>query len=147
MEGTFDVDNFNDPLPRLFNPTDVAISADGSTLFVFNNFGGGVAQDVVQYNLSTPFDITSTVTLEGNFTGPNNNIGGLEFSDDGLTAFFTDRFGPGNNNIQQFSLTNPFDLVSGTITNDGNVDLVDNIPGVSGSVSYTHLTLPTTPYV
>ena len=109
-------------------------------MFVYNNFAGGTAQGLVQYSLSTPFDITSSVNFEGNFSGVNGQIADVEFSDDGMTAFFVDRFGSGQNNIQQFSLTNPFDFLSGTVSNEGFVSLDDNIPGVSSFIQIEGVT-------
>ena len=114
--------------------------------------GSGGAK-LLEYTLSTPYDITSLqlVTTAGielgtSTTADVSNPAGMRFSANGKRIFIMSHT-LNNQGISQISLTHAFDTSSFVI--DGKFNLKTSSPknlqprGV-GSVSYTHLTLPTT---
>ncbi|WP_425393071.1 cadherin domain-containing protein [Ekhidna sp.] len=86
----------------------IEFSADGSKMFIL----GSENDAVIQYSLSVPFDITSTVTKQGTYSVVNETVnpGGFSFSKDGLTLYVV---GPGINDTYVYSLTNAYDITSG----------------------------------
>ena len=84
------------------------------------------------YTLSTAFDVTTT-TLHSSFTLPTGPtvLRGLAFNSDGTKMFIACS---GTDVIYEYDLSSGFDLSTASYNN-------------VNPVSYTHLTLPTTPYV
>ena len=101
----------------------VEINDDGTKLFLlfFDNEDSDVGGRLYEYNLSTPYDVsTLSLVLTAGIAVPDttsgvNNPSGMKFSSDGKRIFIV---GHDSKRISQISLTN-------------------------ASVSYTHLTLPT----
>ena len=109
----------------------VNFNADGTKLFtVYNTKASGDYSHVSEYNLSTPFDI-STRTYAGDdercilnssdtTTGPINTVFDLEFSNDG-TKLFVGRGGTTNgadhDRVFRFDLTSPYDISTCSFVN------------------------------
>lgn len=94
-------------------PNGIYFSNDGTKLFVSGNQGN----DINQYTLSPAYDLSSlTADHDGSL-----DISGLDlapqsitFNDDGSKFFF---LGNDNNSVFEYTLSNNFDLLSGTVTN------------------------------
>ena len=141
----------------------------GQSTFQASEGGGARPTRLLEYKLSTPYDITdlSLVTTAGiELEDEVSNPQTMRFSANGKRIFIVDHLGNANGReVHQVSLSNPYDTSSFTI--DGRVSLADldsdhTQPGgiafsKSGlkmyvgddgqqsiyAVSYTHLTLPT----
>ncbi len=97
---SFDVSN-QEP-----QPTDVDFNADGTKMYV-----SGGSDDLVQYSLSVPFDLSGTVTLDGIFDlGNDASPSGVTFSRDGSKLYM---IGSQSDKIFQYSLSMPFDVTTG----------------------------------
>ncbi|MEQ8810281.1 MAG: cadherin domain-containing protein, partial [Imperialibacter sp.] len=102
---SFDVSN-QEP-----QPTDVDFNADGTKMYV-----SGGSDDLVQYSLLTPFDISGFVSLDGIFDLSNDaSPSGVAFSHDGSKLYM---IGSQTDKIYQYSLATPFDVTAG-VTKDG----------------------------
>ena len=97
----------------------VEFSEDGTKMFAQMH---GNALRLLEYTLSSPFDLTSTVTLvltAGiNLDGQLNNPMSIRFSNDGKRIFHVSHNSP---SVTQISLTTAYDTSSFTI--DGSVSL------------------------
>ncbi len=90
-------------------PGGFAFSPDGMKMFIVGSF----RDDVNQYSLTTPFDITSGVSFDGNpfiTTREESAPEGIAFSPDGMKMFIV---GVSGLEVNQYSLTTPFDITSG----------------------------------
>ncbi len=119
---------------------------DGTKMFVSYHNGANFVNDgdddfIAEYNLSTPFDI-STATYAGdsercNTTDPDHDgsavgdnattavIIAFKFSDDGKKIFTAQRgmnTNPGNSFVNRYDLTTPFDVSTCTYVSDVDVD-------------------------
>ena len=119
---------------------------DGTKMFVSYHNGANFENDgdddfIAEYNLSTPFDI-STATYAGdsercNTTDPDHDgsaagdnattalIIAFKFSDDGKKIFTAQRgmnTNPGNSFVNRYDLTTPFDVSTCTYVSDVDVD-------------------------
>ena len=106
---------------------------DGSMMFATDAaFNGSSTEKVYQYSLSTPFDLSSTVTLVrskalqsardfdlGNLV-PDNEPLGIEFNHDGTRLFLVGKF---RNDISQYTLSEGFNIDTATLEGQ---DLVVN---------------------
>jgi hypothetical protein len=103
----------------------VSLSNDGKKMFVLMSYG-----HVLEYNLSTAFDVTSfSLNVNGGMDLSSNtsNPQSIEFNADG-TRIFIANHGPANNpSITQVSLNSPFDTSSFTV--DGRVDFNNSTLG------------------
>jgi len=74
---------------------------------------GEQSEKIYQYSLSSPFDLNTTPTLDGSFfvadTAPKPR--GITFSPDGALMMVSGA-GPGNGAINQFSLKEPFNILT-----------------------------------
>ncbi len=108
------------------SPRGMTFNADGTKMYIIGNNG----DEVNQYTLSSPFDISGTVTHNGQYSvsSQENNPQGLQFSADGLTLFIV---GTTKDSIHVYSLTNAYDVTSGTISLSSNfyVGTIDATPG------------------
>ena len=102
----------------------------GTKLFL-SWFGNGDTVKLLEYTLSTPYDITSLqlVTTAGIDVGSStaakvDNSAGMRFSANGKRIFIISH--SGNSGISQISLTNAFDTSSFVL--DGKVDLHNATP-------------------
>ncbi len=95
-------------------PTGMAWNNDGTKVYMI-----GLQNDSIhQYSVSIPFDVTSTVTLDGSFFvgGDDNLPTGMAWNDDGTKVYMV---GDQNHNIYQYSVSVPYDITS-TVTLDGS---------------------------
>ena len=107
----------------------VSFSDDGKKVFVgFQGVGSNYNTKVLEYNLSTPYDLT-TISLNGgiDLDGTVVNLNSIVFSSDGKRFFVTDHQGT-ERDVTQVSLGSSFDTSSYTI--DGRSDL-NAISGIS----------------
>ncbi len=98
----------------------VAINPDGKKLFVMMMQNGDERERILEYNLSTPYDLTtiSLVTTAGIALTSSANPMSLFFSSNGKRLFFHDH---NQHSVTQISLDSPYDTSSFTI--DGSVDI------------------------
>lgn len=96
-------------------PYSLTFSNDGFTCYIL----GSATDRIYQYGLSVAFDITSTVTLQGNYYVGLGNPNSLAFNDDGTRFYVGTTSG---HKIYQYNLSNAFDVTSGTITSAGSSD-------------------------
>ncbi|WP_416865776.1 MAG: cadherin domain-containing protein [Imperialibacter sp.] len=97
------------------SPTSFVFDPEGSKLFVV----GTTSKAVYQYNLATPFDITSGTSYSGfSFSLSNENTSprGISFNASGTKMFIVSE---GDDEINSYSLATPFDISSG-VTFDGS---------------------------
>ena len=104
---------------------------DGTMMYATDAaFNGASTEKVYQYSLSTPFDLSSTVTLVrskalqsarefdlGNFI-PDREQLGIEFNEDGTRLFLVGKF---RNDISQYTLTEGFNIDTASL--DGGLQL------------------------
>ena len=80
----------------------LVFSANGLKMFTT----GDKEDTVIQYSLSTPFDLRDKVTLDGELILPDlSKLGGINFSKDGLKMFVTDW---GDRGIREYNLSCSF---------------------------------------
>ena len=83
----------------------LVFSANGLKMFTT----GDAEDTVIQYSLSTPFDLRGKVTLDGELILPGlNRLGGINFNNDGLKMFVTDF---GDRGIREYNLSCSFGVV------------------------------------
>ncbi|WP_201568452.1 MULTISPECIES: hypothetical protein, partial [unclassified Imperialibacter] len=94
-------------------PTGLAFSNDGTKMFIV-----GGADDVIQYSLTTPFDITNGGSYVDSFDffAKESGASGITFNNNGTKMYI---IGSNDDEVNQFSLATPFDITSG-VTFDGN---------------------------
>ncbi|WP_462251751.1 T9SS type A sorting domain-containing protein [Ekhidna sp.] len=79
---------------------------DGSKIYLLDN----TTDAVYQYTLTTPFDVTGTVTLDGSYTVAEDGFPlSITFDASGNKMFIT---GTSADQISQYSLSTPFDVLS-----------------------------------
>ncbi|MEM6298190.1 MAG: LamG-like jellyroll fold domain-containing protein, partial [Bacteroidota bacterium] len=85
------------------DPKDITFSTDGQTMFVLG------VENVHQYALNIPFDITTGTSLTTSFSiaAQENQANGVRFSSDGLKMFIT---GFQRRAVLQYDLSGTFDL-------------------------------------
>ena len=117
----------------------VAINPDGKKLFVMMMQNGDGRERILEYNLSTPYDLTtiSLVTTAGIALTSSANPMSLFFSSNGKRLFFHDH---NLHSVTQISLDSPYDTSSFTI--DGSVDIrtkasANNISSELGGLSFS----------
>ena len=96
-------------------PTGVFFSDNGASMFVMD----ADLDEVGQYNLSTPFDITTAVFISRFNVGLQETIpADVTFSSDGLKMYIPGFDGGGQ--IHQYDLTTPFTLSTASFTSSAN---------------------------
>ena len=117
IAGTFDVSTAE--LAHLFpvsdqdhTPIGMAFSNDGAKMFVVGHDG----KDINEYNLSTSFNVSTASFANVAFpvSDQDENPRGMAFSNDGAKMFVV---GNDGNDINEYTLTNPFDLSDATFAN------------------------------
>ena len=118
IDGTFDVStavfvNATSVSSQDTKPYGIAFSNNGTKMFVV----GDHHNNINQYTLSTPFDI-SNATYDGNderfsVSSQDTSPRGMAFSNDGLKMFVV---GYTNKNINQYALSSPFDVSTANFT-------------------------------
>ena len=143
----------------------VTFNNDGTKMFMVGETSGndGVADDVHEYVLSTPYDIstaTFSTGIEVFSDVGSRTLRQIQFNKDGSKMFVSARHtnqNPNMNRIYQYSLSTNFDLSTATYSgisfqaNTANVGITKSLYGFAFNndgtmmfpVSYTHLTLPT----
>ncbi|MEX0274267.1 MAG: DUF4347 domain-containing protein, partial [Flavobacteriaceae bacterium] len=108
LTGTVSFDGLFSVASEEATPESVIISNDGTTLLVL----GSTGDDINQYALSTPFDVTAGVTLTGTFSIATEETAptGLLFNTSGTKMYVIGQTG---DDINQYSLTTPFDVTAG----------------------------------
>ena len=122
-------------------PYGVTFNNDGTKMFMVGETSGsdGVADDVHEYVLSTPYD-TSTATFRVGFStlSENKTLRQIQFNKDGSKMFVSARFtnqNPNGNFIYQYSLSTNFDLSTATYSgnsfqaNTANVGITKSLYG------------------
>jgi len=96
--------SFKDVASQDTSPEDVYIKPDGTKMYVL----GGAGDDVLEYNLSTPFD-ASTASYVQNFvvTSQEATPQGLFFKPDGTKFYIC---GSTNDTVYQYALSTPWDV-------------------------------------
>ena len=101
------------------SPTGVSFNPNGTRMYVTGTSGNRI----MQYTLTTPFDISTSTLLEGsicNFSAVANDGLNINFNSDGTKVFLTDT-SSGVEDIEIFSLTTAYDV--STCVSEGNKDL------------------------
>ncbi|WP_299063221.1 beta-propeller fold lactonase family protein [uncultured Polaribacter sp.] len=106
------------------NPRGLAFNSLGDKLFIIGNDNDWINQ----YNLTGPFDLSSTITHEDDFsvnipaTGSENSPTDMYFNETGTKLFV---LGTGNDKVYQFSLAPAYDLTAatGSVTFDGDYSI------------------------
>ena len=109
-----DIDVPNNTNKGQNSPSGITFNPDGTRMFI----AGFSANRVIQYTLSTPFDISEATFLTNSFC----NIGGealdgtnIEFNSDGTKFFLTDMT---DDDVEIYSLTTAYDI--STCVSQGN---------------------------
>ncbi len=127
-------------------PHGVTFNPDGTKMFVV----GASANRIIQYSLSTPFDISEATLLAGDhctFTGDANDGVQVVFNSDGSKLFLVDDANSGDD-VEIYDLTTNYDV--STCSNSGNKDFSSsNLKGMQFSNDGNKLFLfdETTKYV
>ena len=127
-------------------PHGITFNPDGTKMFIV----GASANRIIQYSLSTPFDISEATLLAGDhctFTGDANDGVQVVFNSDGSKLFLVDDANSGDD-VEIYDLTTNYDV--STCSNSGNKDFSSsNLKGMQFSNDGNKLFLfdETTKYV
>jgi sugar lactone lactonase YvrE len=129
------------------NPAGIAFNDNGTRMFVVG-FNDG---EVNTYSLATGFDLSNGSGTEVRHINVFSTIGqdshpnGIAFNNDGTMMFL---IGPGNANVNKYTLESPFDLSNGSgtaVTSVGSFDLSNQSRGLAfnedGTVMYVTATV------
>jgi len=97
-----------------FNAYGFTLSIDGTKMYITGSSGEAFSNDIFEYSLSTPFDISSAThvgTFDVNSLDTGNSQA-VKVSNDGTKIFIT-----GDNNVIEFDLSTPYDITSATKSN------------------------------
>ena len=86
------------------NATDIKFNSDGTKLFL----AGISHQEINVYNLSTSYDVSTSVHQNTYFNGDGLEFVAIAFNTNGTKLFIYDK--TGDDSIKQYSLGSPFDL-------------------------------------
>ena len=86
------------------NATDIKFNSDGTKLFL----AGITDQEINEYNLSTAYDVSTSVHQNTYFNGDGLEFVAIAFNTNGTKLFIYDE--TGTDSIKQYSLSSPFDL-------------------------------------
>ncbi len=104
------------------SPRGLAFSADGAKMFVV----GSAGDDVHQYALSAPFDVSAaSFVVSFSVTSEDTFPRGLAFSADGAKMFVV---GDSGNDVNEYTLTTPFDVSTATFVDSFLVASQDTSP-------------------
>jgi len=97
------------------SPTGLAFSSDGTKMFVVGNVG----DDVNEYTLTSPFDV-STASFVDSFSvaGQENSPADVAFSSDGTKMFVVGNTG---DDVNEYTLTSPFDVSTASFVDSFSV--------------------------
>ena len=98
------------------SPVSVRFSPDGMRMFILGNS----SDNIYQYGLANPFDVSGGVSFTGSFTGLGlTSPQGMTFSTDGSKLYVVDNSA---DIVNQYSLLTPF-VVTSDVTADGSFDV------------------------
>jgi len=118
-----DLVNTEEPRPR-----GLTFSNDGTKMFVIGqqadntNQSGGANDDIHEYTLSTPFDISTASYVDSLANAGDSMETSIKFNNDGSKMFVT---GINRDYVQEYSLTANFDLSSATFESFFSVNSED----------------------
>ena len=112
------------------SPRDVEFNSDGTRMFVV----GGAGDDINEYTLSTGFDV-STANFKSNYSvsSQESQPFSMAFNHDGTKMFM---MGYNGDDVNEYSLVSPFNLIDVTGEHDGDV-LGDDSDADSDSLTVT----------
>ena len=84
--------------------TDIKFNSDGTKLFL----AGAGDEEINEYNLSTAYDVSTSVHQNTYFNGDGLEFVAIAFNTNGTKLFIYDQ--TGSDSIKQYSLGSPFDL-------------------------------------
>lgn len=90
-------------------PTSITFNPSGTKMYVI----GQTDDDILQYTLDTPFDLTGNVFYDGHpfYIGGHNGVAwGIQFSPDGSKLLIS---GSSSDRISLFQMNKPFDVTAG----------------------------------
>jgi 6-phosphogluconolactonase (cycloisomerase 2 family) len=112
----------NEDFPRF-----VDFSSSGHKMYL----GGTSWDEVFEYDLSTPWDVSTAAYVQALDLGTNHNPYGITLSEDGTVIAIAIRPSDKFNHIAVYSLSTPWDLSSASLTNELNVDgVATDIEGI-----------------
>lgn len=109
------------------NPRDIVLNSDGTRLYLL----GTDIDGIVEYDLTTPYDITTAVYIDILYLSQDGDPEGLTFSDDGTKMYIT---GNQNSSVYEYDLRSPsapedypeVDANDGTIDNSYSLKIILN---------------------
>ena len=97
---------------RRTSPQGVAFSSDGTKMFVVGNIG----DDVNEYTLSTPFDVSTASFVDAfSVASQDTTPRGVAFSSDGAKMFVV---GNAGDDVNEYTLSTPFDVSTASPAGD-----------------------------
>ena len=105
------------------SPQDIAFNTDGTKMFI----AGDSSNKVLEYTLSTGFDLNSTVTfIDGKeLSSQESQIRGVTFSNDGTKMFIV---GVNGDEVNEYALTTGFDVSTASFTQNFDLSSQDTQP-------------------
>jgi len=101
---------------------DIAFSSDGTKMFVLGNTG----DDVNEYTLTSGFDVSTASFVDSFSVAAQETFpAGLAFSSDGTKMFVLGNTG---NDVNQYTLTSPFDVSTASFVDSFSVAAQDALP-------------------
>jgi len=115
------VDSFSVTAQEI-NPQGLAFSSDGGKMFVL----GAVGDDVNEYTLTTPFDVSTASFVDSFSVAAQDTLPvSLAFSSDGTKMFVVGFVG---RDINEYTLTTPFDVSTASFVDSFSVAAQDTAP-------------------
>ncbi len=108
--------------------TDIKFNSDGTKLFL----AGTDEQEIDEYNLSTAYDVSTSVHQNTYFNGDGLSFIAIAFNTNGTKLFIYDA--TGTDSIKQYSLGSPFDLSNAVLqkqyigTNSSTLQAINGNP-------------------
>ncbi len=127
-----------DVSPQFNSGLGVTFSPNGAKMFVVGLDSGADSSTVIEYALSTPFNVTSsTFTDSISVNSKDSFSSGVTFSNNGAKMFVV---GSRSDAVHEYSLSTPFNVTSSTFTDSISVGLQDTVPqGVAFSTNGTKM--------
>lgn len=129
------ISKFKDTTAQDTSPQSLALSSDGTKVYI----AGNANDKIVQYSMSTPWDISTAVYSQNVAVGAYDSLPfGLAFSSDGTFMYIS---GMTLDNVRRFTLSSAWNVSTATISQTFSVTPYDlNVTGItfdnSGSNMY-----------